>query len=219
MGENNINILIADDEKDMLKILKAYFEKEGYTVFLAEDGEKALDIFYHEKIDLAVLDWMMPYVSGMSVCKEIKQKGDTKVLMLTAKSEAEDELHALNIGADDYVKKPFHPGILLTRAKKLLKEDQCIVLADLKIDLQAKRVLKNEVDLNLTKKEMDLISCFVRNQGKILSREDLLVTVWGIDYEGDDRTVDTHIRRLREKIGEELIQTHRGLGYSLVKSK
>ncbi len=219
MEENNINILIADDEMDLLKILKVYFEKEGYTVFLAEDGEQALDIFYREKIDLAVLDWMMPHVSGMSVCKEIKQNGDTKVLMLTAKSEVEDELYALNIGADDYVKKPFHPGILLTRAKKLLKDDQCILFEDLKIDLQAKKVFKNDIDLYLTKKEMDLISCFIRNQGKILSRENLLITVWGIDYEGDDRTVDTHIRRLREKIGEELIQTHRGLGYSFVKNK
>ena len=203
----------------MLKILKVYFEKEGYTVFLAEDGEQALDIFYRETLDLAVIDWMMPHVSGVSVCKEIKQKGDTKVLMLTAKSEVEEELYALNIGADDYVKKPFHPGILITRAKKLLKDDQSILFEDLKIDLQAKKAFKNEVDLNLTKKEMDLISCFIRNQGKILSRENLLMTVWGIDYEGDDRTVDTHIRRLREKIGEELIQTHRGLGYSFVKNK
>ncbi|GGI10948.1 DNA-binding response regulator [Gottfriedia solisilvae] len=202
-----------------MKILKVYFEKEGYTVFLAEDGEKALDIFYQEKIDLAVIDWMMPHVSGVSVCKEIKQKGDTKVLMLTAKSEVENELYALNIGADDYVNKPFHPGILLTRAKKLLKDDQSILFDELKIDLQAKKVFKNDVDLNLTKKEMDLISCFIRNRGKILSRENLLMTVWGIDYEGDDRTVDTHIRRLREKIGGELIQTHRGLGYSFVKNK
>jgi len=218
MGETNINILIADDELDMLKILNAYFVKEGYQVFLAEDGEKALEVFYREKIDLAILDWMMPNCSGMNVCKEIKRKGNAKVLMLTAKSGDEDELHALTIGADDYVKKPFHPGILLTRAKKLLKEDKQITISDLKIDLQAKVVTKNEETLNLTKKEIDLLSCFIRNQGKILSREDLLISVWGIDYDGDDRTVDTHIRRLREKIGEELIQTHRGLGYSFVKN-
>ncbi|WP_088041913.1 response regulator transcription factor [Bacillus sp. EAC] len=213
-----MNILIADDELDMLKILNAYFVKEGYQVFLAEDGEKALEVFYREKIDLAILDWMMPYCSGMNVCKEIKRKGNTKVLMLTAKSEDEDELHALTIGADDYVKKPFHPGILLTRAKKLLKEDKQITVSDLKIDLQAKVVTKNEEILSLTKKEIELLSCFIRNQGKVLSREDLLSSVWGIDYDGDDRTVDTHIRRLREKIGEELIQTHRGLGYSFIKN-
>jgi DNA-binding response OmpR family regulator len=219
LEEKKIKILIADDEKDMLKILKAYFEKEGYEVFLAEDGERALEIFYSEKIDLAVLDWMMPYCSGINVCKEIKTKGHTKVLMLTAKSENEDELLALNIGADDYIKKPFHPGILLTRVKKLLKEDNLILIADLKIDLKAKKVFKDEVDLILTKKEFDLLSCLLRNQGMILSREDLLFNVWGLDYIGDERTVDTHVRRLREKIGEELIQTYRGIGYSLKRMK
>ncbi|MES9685068.1 DNA-binding response regulator [Bacillus sp. AFS001701] len=214
-----MNILIADDEKDMLKILEAYFKKEGYNVFLAEDGEQAIEIFYSEKIDLAILDWMMPFNSGINVCKEIKKNGDTKVLMLTAKSEDEDELLALKQGADDYVRKPFHPGILITRAKKLLKEEHHIVIGNIKVDFKGKIAFKNEGNLNLTKKEIDLLSCFVRNRGNILSREDLLVNVWGIDYDGDDRTVDTHIRRLREKIGEDLIQTHRGLGYSLIKEK
>ncbi|MFD4707897.1 response regulator transcription factor [Gottfriedia sp. NPDC058432] len=214
-----MNILIADDEKDMLKILQAYFKKEGYTVFLAEDGERALEIFYSEKIDLAILDWMMPYNSGINVCKEIKKNGESKVLMLTAKSDDEDELQALKLGADDYVRKPFHPGVLITRAKKLLKEDHLIVIDNIKVDFKGKIAFKNEENLKLTKKEFDLLSCFVRNRGNILSREDLLVNVWGIDYDGDDRTVDTHIRRLREKIGEDLIQTHRGLGYSLRKEK
>lgn len=203
----------------MLKILEAYFKKEGYNVFLAEDGEQAFEIFYSEKIDLAILDWMMPFNSGINVCKEIKKNGETKVLMLTAKSEDEDELQALKLGADDYVRKPFHPGILITRAKKLLKEEHHIVIGNIKVDFKAKIAFKNGENLNLTKKEIDLLSCFVRNRGNILSREDLLVNVWGIDYDGDDRTVDTHIRRLREKIGEDLIQTHRGLGYSLIKEK
>ncbi|PEL13757.1 response regulator transcription factor [Bacillus sp. AFS017336] len=212
-----MNILIADDEQDMLKILQVYFKKEGYNVFLAEDGEQAIELFYKEKIDLAILDWMMPLSSGLTVCKEIKRNSDTKVLMLTAKSEDEDELQALKIGADDYVRKPFHPGILITRAKKLLKEENQIVIGNLKVDFKGKMVFRNDENLNLTKKEIDLLSCLVRNRGNILSREDLLVNVWGIDYDGDDRTVDTHIRRLREKIGEDLIQTHRGLGYSLIK--
>ncbi|PEJ57192.1 DNA-binding response regulator [Bacillus sp. AFS002410] len=212
-----MNILIADDEQDMLKILQAYFKKEGYNVFLAEDGEQAIELFYKEKIDLAILDWMMPLSSGLTVCKEIKRNSDTKVLMLTAKSEDEDELQALKIGADDYVRKPFHPGILITRAKKLLKEENHIIIGNLKVDFKGKMVFRNDENLNLTKKEIDLLSCLVRNRGNILSREDLLVNVWGIDYDGDDRTVDTHIRRLREKIGEDLIQTHRGLGYSLIK--
>ncbi|MGG2014979.1 response regulator transcription factor [Bacillus sp. S10(2024)] len=212
-----MSVLIVDDEKDMLRILKAYFEREGYHVFLAEDGEQALNIFYGTKIDLVILDWMMPYVNGLNVCKEVKKHSDAKVLMLTAKSEHEDELMALNTGADDYVKKPFHPGILLTRAKKLLKEDKVIYVHNIKVDMQAKKVYKDDEDLELTKKEFELMSCFLRNQGSILSRKDLLDLVWGIDYFGEERTVDTHVRRLREKIGTDLIKTHRGMGYSMEK--
>lgn len=212
-----MNVLIVDDEKDMLRILKAYFEREGYHVFLAEDGAQALDIFYETKIDLVILDWMMPRVNGLSVCKEVKKHSNTKVLILTAKSEHEDELTALNTGADDYVKKPFHPGILLTRAKKLLKEDKVKYIHNIKIDMQAKKIYKDDKDLEVTKKEFELMSCFLRNQGSILSRKDLLDLVWGIDYFGEERTVDTHVRRLREKIGADLIKTHRGMGYSMEK--
>ncbi|MCM3738274.1 response regulator transcription factor [Bacillus cytotoxicus] len=212
-----MNVLIVDDEKDMLRILKVYFEREGYSVFLAEDGERALDIFYEKKVDLLILDWMMPRVNGLSVCKEVKKHSDAKVLILTAKSEHEDELMALNTGADDYVKKPFHPGILLTRAKKLLKEDKVIYIQDIKVDMQAKKIYKDDEDLEVTKKEFELMTCFLRNQGSILSRKDLLDLVWGIDYFGEERTVDTHVRRLREKIGADLIKTHRGMGYSMEK--
>ncbi|MFC7394172.1 response regulator transcription factor [Scopulibacillus cellulosilyticus] len=212
-----MNILIVDDEKDMLKILKAYFEREGYDTFLAEDGEEALDIFYSNKIDLAILDWMMPHLNGISVCKEIKKNSQAKVIMLTAKSENEDELMALNTGADDYVKKPFHPDILLTRAKKLLKEDAIVKFGDIKIDFKGKKIYKNDHDIQATKTEFELMRCFLKNQGHILSRKDLLDIVWGLDYIGEERTVDTHIRRLREKVGTGLIKTHRGLGYSLEK--
>ncbi|SDW57450.1 DNA-binding response regulator, OmpR family, contains REC and winged-helix (wHTH) domain [Marininema mesophilum] len=210
-----MNVLIADDEKDMLKILKVYFEKEGFQVFLAEDGEEALTIFYSNKINLAILDWMMPKTSGLQVCKEIKSNSDVKILMLTAKSENEDELEALNIGADDYVRKPFHPGILLTRAKKLLRKEKVAQVKDIKIDLEAKKIYKNNKDLNATKTEFELLNCLLDHKGNILTRKKLLDIVWGFDYFGEERTVDTHIRRLREKIGEGIIKTHRGLGYSL----
>ncbi|CAH0320499.1 response regulator transcription factor [Peribacillus simplex] len=210
-----MKVLIADDEKDMLKILKAYFEREGFHVFLAEDGEEALTIFYSNKINLAILDWMMPKVNGLQVCKEIKSNSDTKVLMLTAKSENEDELAALKIGADDYVRKPFHPGILLARAKKLLRKEKIVQLKDIKIDLEAKKIYKKEKNLNATKTEFELLRCFLNHKGSILTRKKLLDIVWGFDYFGEERTVDTHIRRLRDKIGEGVIKTHRGLGYSL----
>ncbi|CAI8848342.1 MULTISPECIES: response regulator transcription factor [Bacillus] len=210
-----MRVLIADDEQDMLKILKAYFEKEGFQVLLAKDGEEALEIFYEVKIDLAILDWMMPKRNGITVCQEIKKNSSVKVLMLTAKSENEDELAALQSGADEYVKKPFHPGILLTRAKKLLNQDEVIQVQNLKIDLIKNKVYKSDKELEITKTELELIKCFLNHKGTILTREKLLDIVWGFDYFGDERTVDTHVRRLRKKIGEDIIKTHRGLGYSL----
>jgi len=210
-----VRVLIADDEQDMLKILKAYFEKEGFQVLLAKDGEEALEIFYEVKIDLAILDWMMPKRNGITVCQEIKKNSSVKVLMLTAKSENEDELAALQSGADEYVKKPFHPGILLTRAKKLLNQDEVIQVQNLKIDLIKNKVYKSDKELEITKTELELIKCFLNHKGTILTREKLLDIVWGFDYFGDERTVDTHVRRLRKKIGEDIIKTHRGLGYSL----
>lgn len=210
-----MNILIADDEKSMIKILKAYFEREGFHIFVAEDGEEALDIFYNQKIDIAILDWMMPKMSGLELCKEIKEKSDAKVLMLTAKCENDSELMALNIGADEYIKKPFDPRILILRAKKLLKEENIVYVKDLKVDFEGKKIFKNGKDLHVTKKEFDLMYYFLKNKGMILSRQKLLDLAWGVDYVGEDRTVDTHIRRLREKIGEDYIKTHRGMGYSL----
>ncbi|KXZ02057.1 two-component system response regulator, partial [Bacillus cereus] len=150
-----MKVLIADDEQDMLRILKAYFEKEGFEVLLAKDGEEALQIFYDEKIDLAILDWMMPKHSGITVCQEIKKNSSVKVLMLTAKSESEDELAALQSGADEYVKKPFHPGVLITRAKKLIQHDDVIQVQDLKIDFTKNKVYKNDKELDITKTELE----------------------------------------------------------------
>lgn len=210
-----MNILIADNEKDMLKILKVYFEKAGFKVFLAADGEQALKIFYSQKIDLAILDWMMPKVDGIKVCQEIKDRSDLRVLILTAKTQNEDELRALTSGADEYLRKPFDPRVLIIRAKKLLLEDKAVYVKDLKIDFQANKIFKQGYDLQVTKKEFGLMECLWKNKGKILSRKKLLDIVWGFDYYGGDRTVDTHIKRLRKKIGEGLIKTYRGLGYSL----
>ncbi|MBU3136666.1 response regulator transcription factor [Clostridium gasigenes] len=210
-----MNILIADDEAQMVKILSAYFNKEGFNTILAKDGEEALNLFSSSKIDLAILDWMMPKVNGIDVCRYIKDNSNTKVLILTAKGENEDELEALNCGADEYVKKPFDPRILIMRAKKLLEFKDLLKISNLNIDIASKKVYKNEELLTLTKIEFELIKCFTINKGIILSREKLLDLVWGLQYEGDYRTVDTHIRRLRSKIGEKIIKTHRGLGYSL----
>ena len=213
-----MNILVADDEISIVKIISAYLKKENFNVFTAKDGEEAISIIENNKIDLAILDWMMPKFDGIEVCKFIKKYYNTKTLILTAKSENEDEIDALNIGADEYVRKPFDTRILIIRVKKLIKYEESINIKDLRIDFKSSKIFKNENEINLTKKEFDLVNIFLNNKGIILSREKLLDLVWGTDYEGDFRTVDTHIRRLRSKIGEDIIKTHRGLGYSLVEN-
>lgn len=210
-----MNILVADDELSMLKIIEAYLKKEKFNVLTASNGEEALEKFYENKIDLAILDWMMPNIDGIEVCKQIKEKSDTKVMMLTAKGQVDDEIDALNIGADDYIKKPFDPRLLIIRVKKLIGYNDIFKLKNLKVDLKQQKAFKDDKDLGLTKTEFELLKTLVNNKGSILPREKLLDLVWGMDYYGDLRTVDTHIRRLRSKIGEEYITTHRGLGYCL----
>lgn len=209
-----MNILIADDELDMLKILQNYFQREGFTVFTATNGEEALTVFYQEKIDLAILDWMMPKIDGMMVCREMKKTQKIKVLMLTARDTGEDEFQALAEGADDYVNKPFYPKVLIMRAKKLLQIEAIQQLHEVSFDVTSKRVWRAGTEIELTKTEFELLRTFSQNRRQILTRDQLLDLVWGLDYMGDPRTVDTHIRRLREKIGENIIQTHRGIGYS-----
>ncbi|ACT01677.1 response regulator transcription factor [Paenibacillus sp. JDR-2] len=208
-------LLLADDEPMMLQILKSYFIKEGFNVLTAGDGEEALEMFYEHQVDLAVLDWMMPKVSGVEVCKEIKKVSRTKVLLLTAKGEPEDELYALNAGADDYVRKPFDPRVLIARACKLLNWASQLRSGDLVVDMEAQKIYRDGSDVQATSKEFQLMKYLIQNKGQIVPRKMLLDQVWGFDYYGDDRTVDTHIRRLREKIGETRIKTFRGLGYSL----
>ncbi|WP_422661232.1 response regulator transcription factor [Paenibacillus sp. EC2-1] len=210
-----MRVLIADDEPDMLRILTAYFKKERYEVFTANNGEEALETFYREKVDLVILDWMMPKKSGIEVCREIKARSDKKVLILTAKGEEEDELKALSIGADEYIRKPFHPKVLVLRVKKLMGIEKELRYQTLRIDPEGSKVYKDDVDLQLTKTEFELMYALVRHRGQILTRQKLLDIVWGLDYFGDIRTVDTHVRRLREKVGEQVIKTHRGLGYSV----
>ncbi|MCP1311940.1 response regulator transcription factor [Paenibacillus tyrfis] len=210
-----MNVLLADDEPLMLQILKTYFSKEGFGTLLAQDGEEALELFYNHKVDLAVLDWMMPKRSGVEVCKEIKKNSQTRVLLLTAKGEQEDEFVALKSGADDYVRKPFDPRILLIRARKLLQLTSKVMIGDLTVDLEGHKIYRGGQDVQATNKEFQMMKFLLANQGQIVTRKMLLDHVWGFDYFGEERTVDTHIRRLREKIGEHRIKTYRGLGYCL----
>lgn len=212
-----MNILVADDSPEMVQILQAYLQKAGFTVFTALDGEAALDLFYQEKLDLAIVDWMMPKIDGLEVIQTIKAESSLKVLMLTAKSTGEDEFLSLSSGADDFITKPFHPQVLLVRIKKLLGVTETITIKNLVVDPANLKVWKDEHVLALTKIESDLLLMFIKNRGQILTREQLLIGVWGMNYDGVARTVDTHIRRLREKIGDEIITTKRGVGYLIEK--
>lgn len=210
-----MKILIVDDEEKLLKILKKYFEVEGFSVETALDGEEAIFKIDENKIDLVILDWMIPKISGIEVCKYIKENTNAKVLMLTARTQFDDELEALNIGADEYVKKPFDIRVLVMRGKKLLNLEKNFRFKNIDINFESQKVYRDGENLNLTKIEFELLKCFVKNKGIILSRGKIIDLVWGVDYDGDPRTVDTHIRRLRRKIGEDVIKTYRGIGYSL----
>lgn len=212
-----IRVLIAEDDPAMRKILKLYFEKEGFDTDTAVDGNEALEKLEKNTYDLAVLDWMMPGADGPEICQTIKAWSmPVKTILLTAKSQAKDEIEGFESGADDYVRKPFEPRVLLIRAKKLVKAAGTLSCGNLRLELESQRIFQNNHPLVLNKKEYELLTFFIRNPGMILSRELLLDRVWGMDYEGDDRTVDTHVKRLRLKIGKDRIKTHRGLGYSLV---
>lgn len=216
-GILKMKILVAEDEPDMLKIIRLYLIKEGYEVVTAADGERALSLACSEKFDLIVLDWMLPGMEGIEVCRQARLYGvSSKIIMLTAKSTVKDEIEGLTCGADDYVKKPFEAGILLLRIKKLLQIENLLRCGILSLNQQTQLVKNGAEELKLTKKEYLLLQAFMLHIGQVLTREQLLGLVWGIEYEGDERTLDTHVRRLRNKIGEGYIHTQVGLGYQMV---
>lgn len=213
-------ILVAEDESHLRKLVCDYLSKSGFEVVGVEDGQAALDAFYKESFSLAILDIMMPKVDGLSVLQEIRSVSSMPVLILTAKNTEFDELQGFTSGADEYVAKPFSPAILLARVKALLKRsgvsfDNVLTLQELSIYQREREVFVNEEKIILTPKEYDLLLHFVQNQGKVFSRENLLTNVWGFDYEGEERTVDTHVKCLRAKLGicGDFIKTLRKVGY------
>lgn len=211
-----MKILLAEDDKEMQKILKIYLEREGYHLVIASDGEEALDYVVSEEFDLVILDWMMPKKDGMELCQDIRRMEiPVKILMLTAKNTSEDELKGLVSGADEYIAKPFDMSVLLIRIKKMLRGEHILRFENLSLNCDTFDVVKNNQKLNLTRKEYDLLYYFMSNINIVLTREQLLDNVWGIDYEGDIRTVDTHVKRLRKKIGDGYIKTKIGMGYTM----
>lgn len=212
-------ILIIDDEWKIRKLIKDYLVREGYTVDEAGDGEEGIEKFFSTGYDVVILDIMMPKIDGWSVCRKIREESQVPIIMLTARSDESDQLFGFDLEADEYMTKPFNPKLLVAKVKALLRRDRKIVdnvpmaFRDLVIDGVKREVKLKDVVLELTPKEYDLLYFFIENKGIALSREKILNSVWGWDYFGDSRTVDTHIKRLRKKIGDEYIQTVRGFGY------
>ncbi len=219
-----MKILVVDDEKLIRNVVREYLENESYEVMEAEDGMQALELMDHETPDLLIVDIMMPHMDGFSFCKELKQEGrNIPTIMLSARGEEFDKLTGFELGIDDYVTKPFSPKELMARVKAVLKRTSSeigekFIYEDLIIDYTAHQVLIDGSEIPLTPKEYDLLCYFVKNKNIALSRENLLNQIWGYDFFGDDRTIDTHIKMLRNSLGKyrDLIVTVRGMGYKLV---
>lgn len=216
-----INILIAEDEERLRNLVVKYLKNENYQVFEARDGEQALEIFQEQAIDLVVLDVMMPKIDGWSVCKKIRALSEVPIIMLTARAQEEDKLLGFELGVDDYMTKPFSTRELLARVKALLKRSKKaeareeIIIGEISINTLSRAVYLNKIEIQLTPKEYDVLLFFVDNANIALSREQILNRIWGYDYFGDERTVDTVIKRLRKKIGSEgdRIVSVRSVGY------
>jgi DNA-binding response OmpR family regulator len=218
-----LKILVADDESRMRKLLKDFLTKSGYEVLEAEDGEKAVDLFYSVKdIALIILDVMMPKMDGWMVCQEIRKDSNVPIIMLTAKSSEADELKGFELGVDEYISKPFSPKILVARVEAVLRRSNAALTEEvlqagcIVIDKSAHQVSVDGENIELSYKEFELLTYFVENAGIALSREKILNNVWNYDYFGDARTIDTHVKKLRSKLGEkggELIKTIWGMGY------
>lgn len=212
----NIKILVVEDELDMLKIIRLYLEKAGHEVGVATDGEQALEELYNQNYDLIISDWMMPHMSGLELCRRVRAlEIPVKIIMLTAKSQVSDEIIGLKEGADDYIKKPFEPQLLLLRIEKMFNLENELKCKDISLNFKTSTVFVNGKTLKLTNKEWLLLEYLMKNKGTTLSRNKLIETVWGLEYDGDERTLDTHIKRLRDKIGKEYITTFVGIGYRL----
>lgn len=215
-----MNVLIVDDEELIRNVIKEYLLLEGYNVYEAENGIDSIDKCKNNKIDLVIMDIMMPKMDGYTACKEIKKFVDIPFIMLSARNQEYDKLIGFEIGIDDYVTKPFSPKELVARVKAVLKRNKQTTnykIAGIEIDDLAHIVYVDKEKIELTPKEYDLLKYLIENKNIALSRENLLSSIWGYDFYGDDRTVDTHIKTLRARLGKyrDLIKTVRGMGYKI----
>ena len=218
----SLKILVVDDESRMRKLVKDFLTKKGFTVIEAGDGEEAVDKFFEVKdIALIILDVMMPKMDGWQVCREIRQYSKVPIIMLTAKSDEKDELQGFDLGVDEYITKPFSPKILVARVEAILRRSNVLAADDtmeaggIELNKAAHEVLIDGKSVELSYKEFELLAYFMSNQSVALSRERILNNVWNYDYFGDARTIDTHVKKLRSKLGAkgEYIKTIWGMGY------
>ena len=210
-------ILIVEDEDKIRKIVKTFLEKKSFEIVEVSDGKDAIDSFLTEKPDLVILDVMLPHKNGFEICKEIREFGNTPILMLTAKTQDTDEINGFQLGVDDFLRKPFSLEVLLVRVNKLLNISAkgVIQISNIIINEQSRNVEVSGNDIKLSPKEYDLLMYLYRNKNIAVDRDKILNDVWNFSYYGDDRTVDTHIKSLRKKIGQDIIETIRGVGYML----
>lgn len=219
---DKLKILVVDDESRMRKLVRDFLVKSNYEVVEAEDGAAALDIFFESNdIDLVILDVMMPKMDGWQVCREIRAYSKVPIIMLTAKADERDELQGFEMGVDEYISKPFSPKILVARVEAILRRtsqvtaDRLLEAGGIRVDKAAHSVTVDGQAVELSYKEFELLSYFMENKGIALSREKILNSVWNYDYFGDARTIDTHVKKLRSKMGKkgDLIKTIWGMGY------
>ena len=210
-------ILIVEDEDKIRKIVKTFLEKKSFGIVEVSDGKDAIDSFLTEKPDLVILDVMLPHKNGFEICKEIREFGNTPILMLTAKTQDTDEINGFQLGVDDFLRKPFSLEVLLVRVNKLLNISAkgVIQISNIIINEQSRNVEVAGNDIKLSPKEYDLLMYLYRNKNIAVDRDKILNDVWNFSYYGDDRTVDTHIKSLRKKNGQDIIETIRGIGYML----
>ncbi len=217
-----LKVLVVDDESRMRKLVRDFLVKKDFDVMEAEDGEKALDVFFDNKdIALVILDVMMPKMDGWQVCREIRSYSQVPIIMLTAKSDERDELLGFELGVDEYISKPFSPKILVARVEAILRRaggfasDDILRAGAIELNKAAHEVVIDGRSVDLSYKEFELLTYFIENQGIALSREKILNSVWNYDYFGDARTIDTHVKKLRNKLGDrgDYIKTIWGMGY------
>ena len=218
-------ILVVDDENRMRKLVKDFLQRENFEVLEAGDGSEALDVFFaHQDIALMILDVMMPKMDGWQVCREIRSYSKVPIIMLTARSDEKDELQGFDLGVDEYISKPFSPKILVARVEAILRrtgksaqENEVLDVGGIHLDKAAHMVEIDGRSVDLSYKEFELLTYFMENRGIVMTRDQILCHIWGYDFDGETRTVDVHVRTLRQKLGDagRLIETVRGVGYRM----